>query len=68
MPDNLRGSWDSALMILLLVSLWVAKQFSADFWGVDNLNNLLASVVEIALMGLGLSAVGLVARRRRRAH
>ena len=55
MPDNLRGSWDSALLILLLMSLWVAKQFSADFWGVDNLNNLLASVVEIALMGLGLA-------------
>ena len=55
MPDNLRGSWDSALLILCVVSLWVAKQFSADFWGVDNVSNLLASVVEIALMGLGLA-------------
>lgn len=48
-------SWDSALCVVLVMSLLTAKQISSDFWGTDNLSNLLASVVEIALMGLGLA-------------
>lgn len=48
-------SWDSALCVVLVLSLLTAKQISSDFWGTDNLSNLLASVVEIALMGLGLA-------------
>lgn len=55
MGKRFQWSWDSALCALLVISLLTAKQISSDFWGTDNLSNLLASVVEIALMGLGLA-------------
>jgi rhamnose transport system permease protein len=55
MNKTLRWSWDSALCIVLVLSLVMAQQISNDFASVGNLSNLLASVVEIALMGLGLA-------------
>lgn len=50
-------TWDVMLFALLVSSLLVGKHFSGDFLGTDNLGNLLASVVEIALMALGLTLV-----------
>lgn len=50
-------TWEVMLLALLVISLMVGKHFSKDFLGIDNLGNLLASVVEIALMALGLTLV-----------
>lgn len=50
-------SWDVMLFALLVGSLVAGRHFSPEFLGTDNIGNLLASVVEIALMALGLTLV-----------